>query len=88
MTYLSPYYQLRKYYYAVLLSQKSLLRSLALKIPNTIHLYENDSSKFNSDILKVEIYFDNFNLATITESPAYSVRIYSIRLGYCGVTSN
>lgn len=51
--------------------QEHILASVAAKVPNFAGV--NDSSKFDRNLLKVEIYFDNLIVTEIEESPAYDV---------------
>jgi hypothetical protein len=57
-----------------LLLQTNVLKSLAPKIANIVAHHKDDPLMYKRNLLKVEIYFDNFNLVTIQELVAYPVR--------------
>lgn len=57
----------------VIFYQKSILLALRPKIQSIFEQSVNDTTKFKRNLLRVEIYFDNLNLITITETAAYTV---------------
>jgi hypothetical protein len=52
------------------------LQQLAHKIPNVVSQQTNDPTKYKRNLLKVEIYFDNFNLVIVEETAAYPVSTF------------
>lgn len=68
------HYNVSAIVFLYLLLQTNLLKSLAPKITNIIAHHKDDPLTYKRNLLKVEIYFDNFNLVTIQELVAYPVR--------------
>lgn len=57
----------------ILFEQNSVLATLAPKIPSILDEPATDPNKYKRNLLRVEIYFDNLMLITVTEFPAYTV---------------
>ena len=51
------------------------MKALASKIPNIMKDYDEDPTKYERNLLKVEIFFDSFYTITLAEFEAYSVCI-------------
>ena len=62
--------------------QTAILNSFRTKIPNIAKNFKKDPDKYKRNLIKVEIYFDNFNLIEIQEYPAYQVTQINCRTVY------